>query len=262
MNLKRDLSPVDPGVEDGSSVDAYQFAFNQYEGTYNSTDASRDDIGFFTEAHVNSPFGDQAGWNNGGDATLGAGLNGSSIAVAQVNTNAGGGSGVAEIVIPFADLDADAVIGGPDTDFNGDGVQDAADYTLWRDTLGDTVGNDGDGMLDGADSSDNGEIDANDYGDWFRGYGLNAEETVTGLNATAGAEAGDVWGFNMSMITRDSANNFLPIWNWKTGGSFAPAPLGTLTFQAEPASSAAGVPEPTALAIAVLAGLGLAARRR
>ncbi len=92
-------------------VDGYQLAFNQYSGPgpLISTDADRQGVGFFTEAHVDSPFGDQGGWNNGGSAVEGAALgNGSGITVAQNNTP--GTGGLAEIIIPFDSLNAMAEI--------------------------------------------------------------------------------------------------------------------------------------------------------
>jgi hypothetical protein len=62
-------------------------------------------------------------------------------------------------------------------DFNGNGVVDAADYTNWRDTLGQTVtaGN-------GADINASGMIDAPDYDFWSSHFG--------GLVPGAGSGAG------------------------------------------------------------------------
>jgi aryl-phospho-beta-D-glucosidase BglC (GH1 family) len=56
---------------------------------------------------------------------------------------------------------------GPTGDYNGDGIVDAADYTVWRNTLGlgvDPVGS-------GADGNANGEIDDGDYLFWKEHYG-------------------------------------------------------------------------------------------
>jgi autotransporter-associated beta strand protein len=53
-------------------------------------------------------------------------------------------------------------------DFNDDGVVDAADYTLWRDTLGSTT------RL-AADGNHNGMIDANDYPIWKSHFGDRAD---------------------------------------------------------------------------------------
>jgi len=51
-------------------------------------------------------------------------------------------------------------------DFNADGLVDSADYTIWRDSLGQTVA-----VGTGADASDNGIIDAADYSIWQQHYG-------------------------------------------------------------------------------------------
>jgi dockerin type I repeat protein/PEP-CTERM motif-containing protein len=51
-------------------------------------------------------------------------------------------------------------------DFNGDGVVDSADYTLWRSTLGSTTDL-------RADGNSNGIIDAGDYDAWSAKFGAN-----------------------------------------------------------------------------------------
>ncbi|MCA9259431.1 MAG: hypothetical protein KDA61_09540 [Planctomycetales bacterium] len=104
----------DPNFTDipESNVDGYQFAFNQYHdpdgGALISTNADRQGVGFFTEAHVNTPFGDQAFWNDvdkdgtreGGDVD-GPALQ--DIVVAQMNGTSGG---VIEMVFPWANFNA------------------------------------------------------------------------------------------------------------------------------------------------------------
>ena len=60
------------------------------------------------------------------------------------------------------------IIGGPFPDFNHDGVVDAADYTVWRDSLGKT------GMpFEGADANGNGVVDAPDYDLWKSKFGAD-----------------------------------------------------------------------------------------
>lgn len=49
-------------------------------------------------------------------------------------------------------------------DYNGDGLVDGADYTVWRDTFGSQI------LLD-ADGDDSGEIDPADYTIWSNAYG-------------------------------------------------------------------------------------------
>jgi len=51
-------------------------------------------------------------------------------------------------------------------DYNRDGVVSAADYTVWRNTLGEFVNN-----LSGADGSNNGVIDQDDYDVWKTNFG-------------------------------------------------------------------------------------------
>jgi len=53
-------------------------------------------------------------------------------------------------------------------DYNGDGKVDAADYTVWRDSLGSS----GFGLP--ADGNGDGVIDAVDYGVWSSNYGAMA----------------------------------------------------------------------------------------
>lgn len=51
-------------------------------------------------------------------------------------------------------------------DYNNNGFVDAADYTIWRDTLGDTVT-----ALSGADGDGDGEIGPGDYNLWVSNFG-------------------------------------------------------------------------------------------
>lgn len=71
-------------VPDGE-VDGYQFAFNMFRHPADealiSTDAHRQGVGIYTEAHNNSGFGDQARWNKGGSDVQGAAMQ--DIVVAQ-----------------------------------------------------------------------------------------------------------------------------------------------------------------------------------
>ena len=55
----------------------------------------------------------------------------------------------------------------PSADYNGNGVVDAADYTVWRDTLGSTTNLD-------ADGNGNEVIDAGDYDEWRQAFGEGA----------------------------------------------------------------------------------------
>jgi T5SS/PEP-CTERM-associated repeat protein len=63
-------------------------------------------------------------------------------------------------------------------DYNGNGIVDAADYTVWRDTLGNAVA-----ASSGADGNANGVIDQADYDVWKSNFGNHAG---SGSSANAG----------------------------------------------------------------------------
>lgn len=71
-------------------------------------------------------------------------------------------------------------LAGPSTggDYNGDGLVNLADYTVWRDTLGATAAPPG----SGADGDNSGIIDAGDYTIWKNNFGLPAG-SVGGVGA-------------------------------------------------------------------------------
>ncbi len=256
LNTDNDGNPIDPSAASNQNVDGYQFAFNQYEGLAISTAADFQGVGFFTEAHVNSPFGDQGQWNNGDPAVSGGGIfHSDGITVAQNYTNSGGNGagGLAEIVIPFSDLDAleDVPRGAGNADVDADADVDGTDYLI--------------AQVDGNTVVDPAEGPEAAVARWLGQY-PRPDSFESGLNATdggdrTGPENGEVWGFNMSMITRENPGNFLPIWNWHSSGSFASWPHGTLTF-VTPAVSAGSVPEPGCAMLAASALLISFARRR
>jgi hypothetical protein len=62
-------------------------------------------------------------------------------------------------------------------DFNGDGVVDAADYTVWRDTLGTT----GPGLA--ADANGDFTVDAADYAAWRQNFGQASSGTLASAAA-------------------------------------------------------------------------------
>jgi hypothetical protein len=66
-------------------------------------------------------------------------------------------------------------------DYNRNGVVDAADYTVWRDTLGRT------GAALTADGDGNGAVDAADYGVWKTNFGTHAG-SAAGSPSLAGGE--------------------------------------------------------------------------
>jgi hypothetical protein len=69
-------------------------------------------------------------------------------------------------------------------DFNQNGTVDAADYVVWRKTLGQTRDRFGPSLA--ADANDDGQIDAADYGIWRSHFGNTA---LTAAGATAGSSS-------------------------------------------------------------------------
>jgi PEP-CTERM motif len=239
----------DPNFVDNPdfAVDGYQFAFNQYEGTTISTSADRQGIGYFTEAHINTGFGDQANWNRGGSQVGGAALR--DIVVAQTNGAAGG---LAEVFMPWSSFDANA-FSRPAGDYNFSGVVDAADYVVWRDTLGEVVANPG----NGADGDLSGTIDQGDYDFWKSAFGTTGDPT--GLHHPFAPSNNDTWFLQIGHISYEDPANFLPVWNWTSSQSFTAHPHAEMTFVGKPGPAAAGaVPEPASLALLAMAAMGLA----
>lgn len=80
-------------------------------------------------------------------------------------------------------------------DYNQDGVVNTADFTLWRDTMGDVVANYG-----GADGNGDGLIDQGDYQVWKSNFGETTESYAVNLSwsAVAGATSYKVKRSNVS----------------------------------------------------------------
>jgi hypothetical protein len=79
-------------------------------------------------------------------------------------------------------------------DYNDDGVVDAADYTVWRNTLGSTT----DLRADGDNST---EVDSADYAVWKSHYGNSAEtESFAGVQAAGVPEPGSLQILAVSMM--------------------------------------------------------------
>jgi hypothetical protein len=70
------------------------------------------------------------------------------------------------------------VVGGPTGDYNENGTVDAADYVLWRDTLGQSVTSGS-----GADGDESETIDAGDHDFWKARFGNSVPSAAASLNA-------------------------------------------------------------------------------
>src|SRR5262249_42748606 len=71
---------------------------------------------------------------------------------------------------------------GPPGDYNGDGIVDAADYTVWRDTLGSTSDQRANGDSSGASA---GKIDQADYLIWKNNSGNHAGSGAIGCESVS-----------------------------------------------------------------------------
>jgi hypothetical protein len=94
-----------------------------------------------------------------------------------------------------ADLTIQAVLP-PPGDYNGNGIVDAADYTVWRDTLGSTTDLRANGDSSGASA---GVIDQADYNVWKTNFGAHA-----GSGSDVGAavpEPATLWIFLTGILT-------------------------------------------------------------
>lgn len=98
----------------------------------------------------------------------------------------------------FDNLIITEIVAGLEGDYNGDSLVDAADYTMWRDTLGQTVP-----PSTGADGNGNGWIDQADYELWGNNFG-NSElgSLITSIPEPASSFLG--FGFMLVIAFRRS----------------------------------------------------------
>jgi hypothetical protein len=250
---------LDPNADDEPNfntnpetiVDGYQIAWEQRQGTIISTNANRNGVGVFTEAHVDTEFGDQANWNRGGTQASGAAMQ--DIVIAQSN---GATGSLTEVFIPWSNFNADVIL--PPADYNRNTSTDTADYVLWRDTLDTTVTNPG----DGADGDLSGIVDPADYALWRTAYGTAGEPGFSGLFHPFAPANNDTWFFQLGQIYNLDPDNLLPVFNWTSSQSFTTHPHAEITFVGRPAGVASGVPEPASVVLFALAAVGLAALPR
>ncbi|TWT93383.1 AmiA-like protein [Botrimarina colliarenosi] len=83
-----------------------------------------------------------------------------------LDAGASTGGSFALVIADKVRVDVRGVATPPNGDFNNDGVVNAADYTVWRDTLGQSVT-----PLSGADADGSGFVDAADREIWLATYG-------------------------------------------------------------------------------------------
>jgi hypothetical protein len=83
-------------------------------------------------------------------------------------------------------------------DYNGDGTVNAADYTLWQDTLGQNVA-----AGSGADGNGDGTINASDYGVWKTNFG-----TTSGSATASGAAVPEPT--NLVLV----CTGLIGLWTW------------------------------------------------
>jgi hypothetical protein len=77
-------------------------------------------------------------------------------------------------------------------DYNADGTVDAADYTVWRDTLGQVVT-----AHSGADGDGSGTVDAGDYTVWVNNFGRTVHISSPGIGAAVPEPATAMLVFQM-----------------------------------------------------------------
>ncbi len=177
---------VGAGVNGRSLVDVWAWS-NTTSGTLSSLSANGIGFNAFTDPSWNSPI-EVAAQDNDGDAIADSilvvqGPGGTTNQIREFDIlsttplQVSAGTPVAGTYLGPYDIAAvdNAALTVPPTilnlppllgDYNHNGVVDAADYTVWRNTLGQNVVN-----FTGADGNGNGVIDAADYGVWKANFG-------------------------------------------------------------------------------------------
>lgn len=135
-------------------------------------DASTVDSGFATTSLAYGSNNPSAEFNNATDAFLGLGFPiAGEIHYGWVRVSIDNAAGSFTIHDwAYSITPGQGIAAGQRADFNGDGVTDAADYTLWRDTLG--TMRVGDEFIP-ADVDLSNEVDNGDYTIWAADYGLS-----------------------------------------------------------------------------------------
>ncbi len=99
--------------------------------------------------------------------SLGTFADASGLVTVRLDADASTGANASILIADQVRIDVSGVAPAPNGDFNDDGVVDAADYTVWRDTLNQAVI-----PYSGADADGSGIVDAADRQVWLDTYGL------------------------------------------------------------------------------------------
>ncbi|QDU90593.1 PEP-CTERM motif protein [Pirellulimonas nuda] len=155
-------------------------------------------------------------------------------------------------------------------DFNGDSSVDAADYTVWRDNLGQTEGD----LLGG--NGNGGTVDATDYelwkthfgesgggggpgSGWDESGGSNAMQLIElRLAGASSIEAGQSLSLGQAYNTSIADMNL----SFSYSGASGAMINGLVEYVAGPATAGVATPEPGSLALLLLAAPLLAVRRK
>jgi hypothetical protein len=129
-------------------------------------------------------------------------------------------------------------------DYNGDHVVNAADYTVWRDHLGQTVA-----PFSGADGDGSGVIDQGDYTFWKNHFGNVVPGAGSGAGTVAAAQLQEV--APATVVTSSLADSSNPSSSTTTSSTTSTAhdhvlaafasPSGTPTFEHHAANNGAGL---------------------
>jgi len=142
----------------------------------------------------------------------------------------------------------DVIQAGPSAgDFNLDGTVDAADYTVWRDTLGST-------RLLNADGNGNNIVDAADYSVWHNHFGDQSGSIPGDYNHNGAVDAADysLWrdtlGSTTNLAADGNGNNVVDAADY----TFWKSRFGNTSGTGGAGSTTAAVPEPSGLVLITL----------
>jgi hypothetical protein len=144
-------------------------------------------------------------------------------------------------------------------DYNRDGAVNAADYTVWRDTLGSTA-------FMAADGDNNGTIDVADYATWQSHFGAHIQVPLLpgDFNHSGSVDAADytVWRDSLGASVAFGSGADANLNGLIDAGDYTlwQANFGT-TLEGAASATTGDVPEPTAILLATIAVAPFATRR-